>query len=98
MLAEALTTHGKALARLAQFEAAKTSLDQAMAIAQRAGDPDRSGIAALSAIEELGKEVPSDILLQYYRTAESMLTNSQNRGLKVRLGDCARLVLASDST
>ena len=97
MLAEALTTHGKALARLAQFEAAKTNLDQAMDIAQRAGDPDRAGIAALSAIEELGSEVPSDVVLQYYRTAESMLTNSQNRGLKVRLGECARLVLSSDS-
>lgn len=97
VLAEALTTHGKALARLAQYETAKTSLDQAIDVAQRAGDPDRAGIAAVSAIEELGSEVPPDVLLQYYRTAESLLMHSQNRGLKVRLGDCARLVLSSDS-
>ena len=35
ILAEALTTHGKALARLNQHEAAKTSLDRAIEVAQR---------------------------------------------------------------
>jgi tetratricopeptide (TPR) repeat protein len=96
ILAEALTTQGKALARLDQFPAARTTLDQAIEIARTAGDPDRGGIAAVSVIEELEKQLSADDLLEYYRTAESLLAHSQNRGLKVRLGDCARRVLSSE--
>jgi len=96
MLAEALTTQGKALARLDQFPAARTTLDQAIEIARTAGDPDRGGIAAVSVIEELEKQLSADALLEYYQTAESLLAHSQNRGLKVRLGDCARRVLSSE--
>jgi len=33
-------------------------------------------------------------LLTYYRMAESLLAESQNRGLKIRLGECARRVMA----
>ncbi len=53
VLAEALTTHGKALARLKQAPVAKAVFDQAVEIAQTAGNPDRGGIAAVTAIEEL---------------------------------------------
>jgi len=95
-LAEALTTHGKALARLSQFAVAKTTLDQAIAVARNAGDPDRGGIAAVSAIEELGSQFPAPVMLEYYRTADSLLAKSQNRGLMIRLGDCARRVLSSN--
>jgi tetratricopeptide (TPR) repeat protein len=95
ILAEALTTHGKALARIQNHEAAKTTLDHAIEVARNAGDPERGGIAAVCAIEELGKNLSSDFLLEYYRAAESLLTNSQNSGLRVRLGQCARTVLAA---
>jgi tetratricopeptide (TPR) repeat protein len=98
MLAEALTTHGRALARLQQNQAARTSLDRAIEVAQNAGDPERGGIAAVSAIEELGGQLSSDGLLKYYRTAESLLAQSQSRGLKIRLGECARRVLTSNSS
>jgi tetratricopeptide (TPR) repeat protein len=97
-LAEALTNHGKALARLNQHQSAKAALDRAIETASNAGDPDRGGIAAVSAIEELGTQLSPDSKLSYYRTAELMLANSQNRGIKVRLGECARLVLAGEST
>jgi len=96
LLAEALTTHGKALARIQQPEAAKTTLDRAIEVARNAGDPERGGIAAVSAIEELGHGFSGDLLLDYYRTAESLLTNSQNSGLKTRLGQCARTVLSAN--
>jgi len=95
ILAEALTTHGRALARLQQGEAAKAKLDRAIEVARSAGDPERGGIAAVSAIEEFGASLSSNLLLEYYRTAESLLTNSQNNGLKVRLGQCARTVLSA---
>jgi|SRR5215216_5477787 len=94
VLAEALTTHGKALARLKQTHVAKTTLDQAVEIAQNAGNPDRGGIAAVTAIEELSDYLSVDALQHYYRTAETLLSKSQNLSIKTRLGECARRVLS----
>ncbi|HYV13055.1 MAG TPA: tetratricopeptide repeat protein [Pyrinomonadaceae bacterium] len=93
VLAEALTTHGKALARLQQSQVARTALDQAVEIAQNAGNPDRGGIAAVTAIEELSSDLPVETLQNYYRTAETLLSKSQDLSLKRRLGECARRVL-----
>jgi tetratricopeptide (TPR) repeat protein len=93
-LVEALTTHGRALARLNQTSIAKAALDQAVETAQTAGNPDRAGIAAITAIEELSDHLPVNALHNYYRTAETLLSNSQNQSLKTRLGDCARRVLS----
>jgi tetratricopeptide (TPR) repeat protein len=94
VLAEALTTHGKALARLNQADVARTTLDQAVEIAQNAGNPDRGGIAAITAIEELSDYLSAEALQNYYRTAETLLSNSQNLNIKTRLGDCARRILS----
>jgi len=93
-LAEALTTHGKALARLKQTHVARGTLDQALEIARSAGDPDSGGIAAITVIEELSTSLSVDVLQNYYRTADELLSNSQNLNLKNRLGDCARHVLS----
>jgi tetratricopeptide (TPR) repeat protein len=98
LLAEALTTHGKALARLKQSHVAKTTLDQAIEIAQTAGSPDAAGIAAVTAVEELRTYLSANAMEEYYRTAESLLSNSQNRSLITRLGECARRVLAATGT
>ena len=95
MLAEALTTHATALARLKQFHAAKMTLDQAVEIAHNAGNPDRGGIAAVTAIEELGSHLSIEALDNYYRTAETLLSNSQNTSIRTRLGECARRVLTT---
>lgn len=95
LLAEALTTHGKALARLKQSHIAKNTLDHAIEIAQTAGNPDRGGIAAVTAIEELNSYLSANAMEEYYRTAESLLSHSQNRSLIMRLGECARRVLAA---
>jgi tetratricopeptide (TPR) repeat protein len=92
-LAEALTTHGKALARLRQSQVARAALDQAVEIAQNAGNPDRGGIAAVTAIEELNSYLSIETLQNYYRTAETLLSKSQDLSLKTRLGECARRVL-----
>ena len=94
-LVEALTTHGKALARLKQAPVAKATLDQALEISQTAGSLDRGGIAALTAIEELGDFLSADALQEYYKTAEELLAKSQNLSLKTRLGECARRVLSA---
>ena len=93
-LAEALTTHGKALARLKKASTARATLDQAVEIAQSAGSQDHGGIAAITAIEELNTYLSIDALQNYYHTAETLLSNSQDLSLKTRLGDCARRILS----
>jgi tetratricopeptide (TPR) repeat protein len=96
ILAEALTTHGIALARLRQFRSAKSSLDKAVDIAEIAGNPYRAGIAAVAAIEELCNYVPLEVLKKYYATADSCLCNSDNRNVLTRLGQCARRILVAE--
>jgi transcriptional regulator with GAF, ATPase, and Fis domain len=65
-----------------------------MEVARSAGDPDSGGIAAVTAIEELNSSVPVEALQDYYKTAEELLSKSQNLSLKNRLGECARRVLS----
>lgn len=97
-LAEALTTHGKALARLKQSHMARSTLDQAIEIAQTAGSTEGGGIAAVTAIEELKTHLSASAMEEYYRTAESLLANSQDRSLIRRLGECARRVLLASAS
>jgi tetratricopeptide (TPR) repeat protein len=95
-LAEALTTHAKALARLNRQPVARITLDHAIQIAQNAGHPEGGGIAAVTAIEELSGHLPISALHEYYRTADSLLAYTQDRSLAKRLGECARRVLAAE--
>ena len=55
LLAEALTTHGIALARLEHRDQARATLDRAVNIAEQVGDFEKAGVAALTIIEQLGK-------------------------------------------
>jgi tetratricopeptide (TPR) repeat protein len=96
LLAEALTTHGTALARLKRFDLAKSVLDQAVEIGQNAGSRERGGVAAVTAIEELSDYLSLDALQQYYSAAESLLSNSQSQTVRTRLGECARRVLEAE--
>lgn len=95
LLAEALTTHGKALARLNRIPVARVTLDEAIETAHNAGNPGGGGIAAVTAIEELNDHLSIGDLQGYYRAAETLLAQSQDRSLKTRLGECARTVLTA---
>jgi tetratricopeptide (TPR) repeat protein len=97
LLAEALTTHGTALARLGNFARARATLEKAIRLAHGAGDPESGGVAALSMVEELEKYLPFTDLLAYYRVAESELRGSQHPEIQNRLGKCARLLIANES-
>jgi len=92
-LTDSLIVHGKALARLSRPSKAKATLDQAIDTAQNAGHPDGGGIAAITVIEELSEHLSVTALHNYYRTAETLLTHSQDASLDMRLGECARRVL-----
>ena len=60
LLAEALTTHGTALARLNHSAQAQAALDRAINIAGQAGDFQSAGVAALSLIEQLGASLSDE--------------------------------------
>lgn len=97
LLAEALTTHGTALARLGSFSKARVALETAIRTAHNAGDAGSEGVAALSVAEELVNHLPHTELLGYYQMAEAELANSHNPEIQNRLGKCARLLLTTQS-
>jgi tetratricopeptide (TPR) repeat protein len=53
-LAEALITHGRALARLGKYEKARVALERAIELSEEAGAVNRAGEAALALVRELG--------------------------------------------
>jgi tetratricopeptide (TPR) repeat protein len=95
LLAEALTTHGRALAKLGNFELAQSKFTEALSTAQRAGDPDSAGVAVLTLSEDLGEQLEHSELSSYYRMAESLLSESQYPEIKMRLGQLARRLMSS---
>jgi DNA-binding NtrC family response regulator len=93
VLAEALTTHGVALARLGRYEEARLTLERAAQAAARAGDNESAGVAGLALIEELGDRLAIEELISLYEHCDRTLVGSQNFELLTRLRKCARKVL-----
>ncbi|MEO7970962.1 MAG: helix-turn-helix domain-containing protein [bacterium] len=93
--AEALTTHGIALARLGNFSKARATLEQAIRVSHDAGDPEGGGIAALAIAEELAGHLPVNELITYFRMAESELGSSQHPEIQSSLGKTARRLVVS---
>jgi len=60
LLAEALTTHGIALAGLEHSDQARTSLERAITIAEQVGDSESAGVAALAVLEQLGTKLSNE--------------------------------------
>jgi tetratricopeptide (TPR) repeat protein len=79
-LAEALTTHGIALARLGKTERAQLTIEQAIEVAQHAGSLNRAGIAALTLIEEID-DLPAETLSGAYDQASEWLAETQSDAL-----------------
>ncbi|HEV2860767.1 MAG TPA: tetratricopeptide repeat protein [Pyrinomonadaceae bacterium] len=94
LLAEALTTHGVALARTGRYTRARLTLQRAIDIAERAGDPEGAGQAALAIIEELDGLIPASELIATCKRAAELLAASQHPGIKARLLACALRLLS----
>jgi CheY-like chemotaxis protein len=93
LLTEALTTQGRALARLGRHVQARAVLRRAAEAAEEAGDAEAAGRAALTVIEELGGHLDfSDLEATYERAAE-LLAASRHPNNHDRLLACARRVL-----
>jgi CheY-like chemotaxis protein len=94
LLAEALTTHGTALARLGRYEQAHSTLQSAIERAEQAGDLEGAGQAALTLIEELAERFIASDLAAIYDRAADLLASSQHLGLLSRLCAAARRVIS----
>lgn len=95
VLAEALSTHGTALARLGHYEQARSALQRAVEVAEQAGSLDRAGQAALTMIEELGERLTLEEMQSIYNRADELLTHSTDRATLSRLRSCARQVVSA---
>ncbi|HEU4597154.1 MAG TPA: helix-turn-helix domain-containing protein [Pyrinomonadaceae bacterium] len=95
LLAEALTTHGTALARLGLYDHAHMTLFRAVEVAYQSGALNDAGIAALAAIEELGEHLTPDELRAVYERADSWLETSQHLPTLHRLRQAANRVLST---
>lgn len=93
LLAEALTTHGVALARLGKYEESRLTLDRAMEVAAQAGDSEGAGVAALTIVEELGERLNVEEMTNLYGRADELLAKTQNSETLARLRSCARRIL-----
>lgn len=82
-LAEALTTHGIALARLGNTGRARLTLQRAIEVAYQAGSLNCAGIAALTLIEEIS-DLSADMLAAAYEQAVEWLEQAQSNALLVR--------------
>ena len=94
LLAEALTTHGTALARLGQHGQAQLTLQRAVEVAHQAGGVEGAGLAVLAMIEELSERLTQEQMRAAYLRADQLLARSQHPGILARLRACARRVLA----
>ncbi len=92
LLAEALTTHGVALARLGDHSSARRLLQRAIEVAETTGDPEGAGRARLSIIEELSGQTPAPQLVSIYQSAAELLKQSQDPSTRKRLIACAQKV------
>jgi CheY-like chemotaxis protein/tetratricopeptide (TPR) repeat protein len=92
-LAEVLTTHGVALARLGNHARARAALERANEVAETTGDLEGAGRAKLSIIEELEEKIPTKELVSIYRSAIVLLKGSQDPSIGKRLISCAEKLL-----
>lgn len=83
-LADALITHGTALARLGKSEQAQFTLQRAFNTAHEIGALNKAGMAALTLIEEI-EELAPDVLEVAYDRASEWLATSQSQEVLQRV-------------
>jgi tetratricopeptide (TPR) repeat protein len=94
LLADALITHGIAIARLKQSERAQFTFQKAIEIGHQVGALNKAGLAALTLIEELD-DLPAETLYAAYDRASDWLAKSQSQDIMLRLNAVARKVFAN---
>lgn len=95
-LADALITHGTALARLGKSEQAQFTLQRAVNTAHQVGALNKAGMAALTLIEEID-ELPPDVLTVGYDRAREWLATSQSQEVLQRVIAVSKKIHVSPS-
>jgi DNA-binding NtrC family response regulator len=90
LLAESLTTHGLALARLGEFDRARAALQRAIEVAALVGDNERAGLAAITILEELSDQLSTSEITTIYERATHLLSQSQHLETLQRLLACSQ--------
>jgi tetratricopeptide (TPR) repeat protein len=93
MLADALTIQGVAWSRLGLHDSSIHILRHAISVAQDSGAHSNAGRAAITLIEEHGKDRLSETeLYNAYRRADELLRNTEDAEEITRLRTCARIM------
>ena len=92
LLAEALTTQGLILCRLAQRQEAKPILERARRVAERCGNREGAGRALLILIEEMCDQLADDERREIGAQANQLLANSQQQATRERLRKCLETI------
>jgi CheY-like chemotaxis protein len=95
LLAEALTTYGRVLARMGKQPTARIHLQRAVEIAEQAGDLEGAGKACLTLIEELGNQTSPQELVSAYRSAINFLKKCDDPSSRNRLISCSEILLGA---
>jgi tetratricopeptide (TPR) repeat protein len=93
LLAEVLTTHGIALARLGKSERAQLALQRAIEVSFAVGSLNQAGNAALTLIEEID-DLPSNMLANAYERAAKWLMGTQSYALLLRFKEAGNKLAA----
>jgi tetratricopeptide (TPR) repeat protein len=95
VLIEALTLLGTARARSLQTERARESFRRASSLADKAGDNESAGRAAISYIEELSGQMSTGEACDVYLYADRLLAGSRHKETLARLRRCALAVISA---
>jgi DNA-binding NtrC family response regulator len=95
-LAQAMITHGMALARLGFHERSRRTLQRVLDEAAEAGHNEEAGRAGLTILEELGSYLTADEMRAIYERADYLLVDLQDAETLARLRTAARQVLAAE--
>ncbi len=95
LLAEALTTQGLVLCRLARRHEAKPILERAQRVAARCGDHESSGRTLLIMIEEMCEQISDDERREMGARLNQLLANSQQASTRERLSQCLEKIEAA---
>ncbi|MFL6208940.1 MAG: response regulator [Pyrinomonadaceae bacterium] len=95
LLAEALTTQGRVLARLNDSAASQDKFRQAADLAEQAGAVEDAGRALLALIEEHGEWLAEPELVAAYERADELLKATQDAETIARLRACAHRLVAA---
>lgn len=90
LLAEALITHGVALARMGKDVHARRVLQRAAEVSERGGDSLRAAHGHLTMIEELGEQLLLSEFARHYEAADRLSGQSADAATLARLRGCAR--------